>query len=135
MIRLSTASMNRILSAQGFTTSTIQIYAGEIPTVDTAYVYAPANYTPLATALNVKINVVDFTMSLGLTTGVKFRGLTAGTATWFAMYYGPTPASAVLGTITNDAAVPAVMLLDNVNIVPTETTEFTIVDLGIRVAP
>lgn len=124
----------------------LSIYSGTIPTVDSAYVWNPSNYTaqllhqrgPIAikqitsTVIPANSNGVSsynsgITLTAALTNLIPTK---TGVATWYAFHNGSANQPVIIGSCTDVPTATDTMLLNNVNLVT--GSPFTVLDLTIK---
>ena len=129
MIRMNTNLASRIQSYI-YGSYRVYIFGDQMPTVDQNFTFNLANYTQLGQT-NINTIASGTRLSYNGSTGAHFRGLATGTATWFALVYGSDMPKTIIGNVSSDPASKAPMLIDNVNIVPTTTADFAVIDFAV----
>lgn len=139
MIQLNAYGLSTIQSAaarEGATT--LAIYSGDIPTVDSSFVFNRANYEAqlLASFIVTYQGNVANVAKLSLGSNVAFDGLADGTASWFCLATASTVAGGgfILGTLSSDPATKAPLLIDNINITRSSGKPFSTVSLVINLS-
>lgn len=137
MLQLNNTSLANLAgNIVNYQQTTLNIYSGEMPIVDAAFVFNPSNYTAqrLATMTISAPSPANGSSRQILITGVNaktFNGLQQGVATWFAIYFSSTPGSYfTIGTVSSDPATKSTLLIDNANIEVTSNFPYSLVNFS-----
>ena len=136
MIQLNSSALTTIQAVpKSYVATTLNIYSGVIPDVNSSFVFNKANYQSqlLATLVMPYLNNSSQPTKLSNNGTPSFDGLAEGTATWFCLT-NAAGAGYLLGTLSSDPATKAPLLIDNVNITQTTGKPFSLVSFAINLS-